>query len=61
MSKFKNGDLVVLKSGGPRMTVDGAMSDGVYATWFSGSTHKRAHFNEDAIEAAPPKVDDPKK
>ncbi|GAA0004400.1 hypothetical protein BDS110ZK4_24180 [Bradyrhizobium diazoefficiens] len=61
MAEFKIGDIVVLKSGGPRMTVDVVSSDGdVYATWFAGSAHKRAHFSKNSIESAPPK-ETPKK
>lgn len=59
--KFKAGDLVVLKSGGPTMTVDSSYSSGGYYTvWFAGAKRERAHFNADSLEAAPPKSE-PKK
>lgn len=42
---FKNGDIVQLKSGGPKMTIDGVDSDfGVHAVWFTGSKRESAHF-----------------
>jgi uncharacterized protein YodC (DUF2158 family) len=55
--KFKVGDIVQLKSGGPNMTVDRVDSDsidaGVWATWFAGSKHQRAHFSFNSIMLAP--------
>ena len=48
--KFKRGQIVVLKSGGPRMTVDSIDSlENIWATWFSGSKHNRAAFKEDSL------------
>lgn len=32
---FKPGDVVILKSGGPLMTVVGKKSDGIHCCWFS--------------------------
>ena len=37
MEEFKEGDVVVLKSGGPKMTVYGIGNEAVYVTWFSGN------------------------
>jgi uncharacterized protein YodC (DUF2158 family) len=64
--KFKRGDLVKLKSGGPAMTVDHAPSDvsgfngeeyGDYkCIWFKGATRDSARFAEHLLEAyTPPK------
>ncbi len=54
--KFKKGDIVRLKSGGPKMTIDGVdqISKTVHATWFAGSKHQRAHFSFESIEIVPP-------
>jgi len=49
--KFKSGDLVELKSGGPTMTVDLDWSDGTYqCTWFAGAKHNRANFNGETLK-----------
>jgi uncharacterized protein YodC (DUF2158 family) len=49
---------VVLKSGGPTMTVDSTAADGgVWAVWFAGAKRERAHFNVDSLEQAPPKTE----
>ena len=53
-SKFKPGQIVRLKSGGPPMTVDSlAYEEGVWAMWFAGSKHTKAHFQDAAIELVP--------
>src|SRR5258707_13559356 len=57
---FKSGDLVVLKSGGPTMTVDTVNTDifddnkitGVLCAWFVGDKFERARFDHEAIEPA---------
>jgi uncharacterized protein YodC (DUF2158 family) len=57
---FKSGDLVVLKSGGPTMTVDTVNTDifddnkvtGVLCAWFVGNKFERARFDHRAIEPA---------
>src|ERR1700690_982562 len=57
MTVPKPGDLVVLKSGGPVMTVDTVNSDifdddkitGVLCAWFVGNKLERARFDPDAI------------
>lgn len=56
--KFNVGDIVQLKSGGPKMTVEkiGAESydrSQVYCTWFSGSKHAQNDFNPDTLVMAP--------
>jgi uncharacterized protein YodC (DUF2158 family) len=62
MSVLKPGDLVVLKSGGPVMTVDTVNTDifdddkvtGVLCAWFVGNKLERARFDHNAIGPAPP-------
>jgi uncharacterized protein YodC (DUF2158 family) len=62
MSVLKPGDLVVLKSGGPVMTVDTVNTDifdddkvtGVLCAWFVGNKLERARFEYNAIGPAPP-------
>jgi uncharacterized protein YodC (DUF2158 family) len=61
MTVFRSGNLVVLKSGGPVMTVDAVNTDifddnkvtGVVCVWFIGASLQRARFERDAIEPAP--------
>src|ERR1700728_3606187 len=61
MTVLKPGDLVILKSGGPVMTVDSVNTDifdddkitGVLCAWFVGNKLERARFDPDAIGAAP--------
>lgn len=52
-SKFKPGEIVRLKSGGPPMTVlldsDGRQP-GVQAVWFAGARREQAWFSDDALE-----------
>ena len=60
MTQFKSGDLVVLKSGGPAMTVDTVNTDifddskitGVLCVWFVGDKLERVRFDHRAIERA---------
>src|SRR5260370_34606437 len=61
MTIFKSGDLVVLKSGGPTMTVDPVNTDifdddkitGILCVWFVGENLQRVRFDPGAIEPAP--------
>ena len=61
MTVIKSGDLVVLKSGGPTMTVDTVNTDifddnkitGVLCVWFVGNKLERVRFDHRAIEPAP--------
>jgi uncharacterized protein YodC (DUF2158 family) len=61
MTVFKPGDIVVLKSGGPVMTVDTVNTDifddnkvtGILCAWFVGNKLERARFDRDAIVPAP--------
>ena len=58
---FKSGDLVVLKSGGPTMTVDTVNTDifdddkitGMLCAWFVGEKLERVRFDHRAVEHAP--------
>ena len=62
MTVLKPGDLVVLKSGGPVMTVDTVNTDifdddkitGILCAWFVGNKLERARFDYNAIGPAPP-------
>src|ERR1700691_276320 len=61
MTVLKPGDLVVLKSGGPTMTVDTVNTDifdddkvtGIVCVWFVGEKLERVRFDHRAIEPAP--------
>ena len=61
MAVIKSGDLVVLKSGGPTMTVDTVNTDifddnkvtGILCVWFVGEKLERVRFDHRAIEPAP--------
>jgi uncharacterized protein YodC (DUF2158 family) len=58
---FEKGDVVVLKSGGPPMTVDkvpgetGWSSNGYYCRWFKGATADSGTYAEHLLkEYVPP-------
>jgi uncharacterized protein YodC (DUF2158 family) len=61
MTVLKSGDLVVLKSGGPVMTVDTVNTDifddnkitGILCAWFVGDKLERARFDYAALAPAP--------
>ena len=59
---FKVGDIVQLKSGGPKMTVTedkvGIRNDHVRTNWFAGSKHESGMF---PIESLVPATDDKSK
>jgi uncharacterized protein YodC (DUF2158 family) len=46
---YKIGDLVQLKSGGPKMTITAIIDDHVRAAWFAGSKYEVAHVPMDAL------------
>ena len=55
--KFKNGDLVTLKSGGPQMTVDKYVWKGNYKSqniidciWFEGEKRLTAEFDQESVQ-----------
>lgn len=55
MAKFKSGDIVVLKSGGPKMTIHGigefAFEEGALCKWFNEKSElKEAVFDENSLE-----------
>jgi uncharacterized protein YodC (DUF2158 family) len=53
MGQFKIGDVVVLKSGGPKMTVNAILPNGRFmCAWFVGATPHKEQFNTDALEKA---------
>lgn len=51
MSAFNPGDIVMLKSGGPRMTVEGPSGDSLVCSWFDHKTKvlSRETFLEDTL------------
>ncbi len=58
MSAIKKGDVVRVKSGGPRMTVDriGKNISGkpaVWCLWIEGAQHYYGTFDPDALEITP--------
>jgi uncharacterized protein YodC (DUF2158 family) len=61
MAKFKVGDLVVLKSGGPPMTVQQVNSTmtpahEIQCQWFSGKKLEQGYFASDSLTKAPPET-----
>lgn len=53
MAQLKAGDVVKLKSGGPKMTVESTASNpaGVLCTWFDKAEKKSSCFQPEALEA----------
>jgi uncharacterized protein YodC (DUF2158 family) len=50
-SKYKTGDIVRLKSGGPGMTVEYVRQDGqIYCHWFAGNKLEGGSFSPEAID-----------
>ena len=60
-NKYKPGDIVQLKSGGPSMTVSKVdkEGDGYWCDWFKGASRERAFFDEETLKVyeAPKKND----
>lgn len=51
MAIFKEGDVVKLKSGGPRMTVESHADDGkARCVWFVGNKREDSDFNENILK-----------
>jgi len=51
-NKFKAGELVQLKAGGPKMVVEEWVTYGesYSCTWFSGAKHNHQRFKEEALQ-----------
>lgn len=47
--KLKIGDIIQLKSGGPKMTVTKVFNDSVQAAWFAGSKKEVSAFPFEAV------------
>ena len=48
--KFKRGDIVKVRAGGPDMTVEDLLSGSGYRCyWFVGKKLERGHFNEEGL------------
>jgi uncharacterized protein YodC (DUF2158 family) len=69
MAAFKSGDLVILKSGGPIMTIDTVNTDifdddkitGVLCVWFVGTKLERVRFDHGAIDPIDPQAVAPRR
>jgi uncharacterized protein YodC (DUF2158 family) len=51
--KCKPGLLVMLKSGGPDMTVESVGADGVVCVWFDGKRRSRETFQPEVLKRKP--------
>ena len=49
MNELKVGDIVQLKSGGPKMTIQGINKESVECSWFVNKEHKSDFFNYDTL------------
>jgi len=50
MKEFKIGDIVQLKSGSPKMTIESFDEDGrLYCTWFVNDKQEYSYFIQDII------------
>lgn len=47
---FREGDVVILRSGGPRMTVEGYEDGLVICVWFEEKTRKSSAFKEATLQ-----------
>lgn len=48
---FKIGDIVLLKSGGPIMTVQSIKDETIYCTWFDDNNiRKQEYFNTETLK-----------
>jgi uncharacterized protein YodC (DUF2158 family) len=54
MNQFKVGDMVKLKSGGPKMTVNSILANGkLMCAWFDGTNKpNKEQFHPDALKIA---------
>ncbi len=54
MATFKVGDVVQLKSGGPKMTVTAEQAGGkLWCIWFAGDLAKGDEFKPEVLHTAP--------
>lgn len=53
MAQFNAGDIVQLKSGGPKMTVTEIKAGGVWCVWFAGSKREREYFTTESLIPVP--------
>jgi uncharacterized protein YodC (DUF2158 family) len=51
---YKTGEIVQLKSGGPKMTVAGTVGGRIACQWFAGSKLEQGVFQIDTLVKAPP-------
>lgn len=51
--KFKPGDIVILKSGGPDMTVDSANDIEIACIWFDGKRQIKKTFRPETLKKRP--------
>jgi uncharacterized protein YodC (DUF2158 family) len=49
---IKVGDIVELKSGGPKMTIMEVARDGVWCQWFGGKKLEQGRFPFDSLKAS---------
>ncbi|MQW34927.1 DUF2158 domain-containing protein [Sinorhizobium meliloti] len=51
--RIRLGEIVQLKSGGPKLTVnDAGSSSFVWTSWFAGSKNERARFHVQSLQTA---------
>ncbi|MBQ4773474.1 DUF2158 domain-containing protein [Pectobacterium versatile] len=55
VTSLKVGDLVVLKSGGPEMTVKAIYLDEVLCQWFAGKKLENGRFAQNSLTRPTPK------
>jgi len=48
--EFQVGDLVQLKSGGPKMTINSMIGNNYTCVWFAGTKHNKANFTAQALQ-----------
>jgi uncharacterized protein YodC (DUF2158 family) len=53
---FRPGEIVQLKSGGPKMTVEESHPDQTRCVWFKDDERKGSWFNNDLLTAVPPET-----
>jgi len=53
MSNFKVGDVVVLNSGGPKMTIESIDSEGCFCRWFIENKVEVGTFKAETLKPAP--------